>query len=170
MNICPFCERNNHDDAGVCSHCGRGLSRLTGLSTLLIDDKTAMGGLSDRGSDRFAPNMSVLLRFREVRDLVTLPLVRETILGRVSPSSASQQPDIDLSYFKAYECGVSSRHVTLKRADQYLMLTDLGSTNGTYRNGERLLPYQSAIIHSGDEVRLGSLVMTFYFQETIPTH
>ncbi len=168
MNICPFCETNNRDDASVCHHCGRGLARLDGLSTLLVNDKTVLSGISELGSNWFGPNMAVMLRVREATNLITLPLQAETSLGRVSPNRANQQPDVDLTYFHAYDHGVSSRHATLKRQDQHLLLTDLGSTNGSFRNGERLLPYQPTITHSGDEVRLGNLVMLLYFQETTP--
>ena len=165
MNICPFCERNNHDDVNVCRNCGRSLARFTGMSTLLVDDAGAIGGFSAPGSDYFGPKMSIILKLRNAQELITLPIENETTLGRVSPARTAHQPDVDLSYFKAYENGVSSRHARLEREAHHLILTDLGSTNGTFRNGQRLLPYQPAIIRSGDEIRLANLTVLLYFQE-----
>lgn len=36
-------------------------------------------------------------------------------------------------------------------------MTDLNSTNGTFKNGMRLLPNTSELLEPGDEIRLGKL-------------
>jgi pSer/pThr/pTyr-binding forkhead associated (FHA) protein len=55
---------------------------------------------------------------------------------------------------------ISRRHARLYRATDGVWLEDLGSTNGTYINGDRLtVPYR---LRDGDEVQLGNSVATFH--------
>jgi len=63
------------------------------------------------------------------------------------------------------ECGVvladsnvSRRHAELRRAGDSVVLTDLGSTNGTRVNGA---PIRERILVSGDEVSVGSTRLIF---------
>jgi hypothetical protein len=63
------------------------------------------------------------------------------------------------------ECGVvladsnvSRRHAELRRAGDNVVLTDLGSTNGTRVNGA---PVRERILVSGDEVSVGSTRLIF---------
>jgi hypothetical protein len=55
---------------------------------------------------------------------------------------------------------ISRRHARLYRGSDGVWLEDLGSTNGTYINGDRLtVPYR---LRDGDEVQLGNSVATFH--------
>jgi hypothetical protein len=63
------------------------------------------------------------------------------------------------------ECGivlqdsnVSRRHAELRRDGEGVVLTDLGSTNGTRVNGT---PVREQILHHGDEVNVGSTRLIF---------
>jgi len=63
------------------------------------------------------------------------------------------------------ECGVvladsnvSRRHAELRRAGDSVVLTDLGSTNGTRVNGA---PIRERVLVSGDEVSVGSTRLIF---------
>jgi pSer/pThr/pTyr-binding forkhead associated (FHA) protein len=63
------------------------------------------------------------------------------------------------------ECGivladsnVSRRHAEFRRAGDTVVLTDLGSTNGTRVNGA---PIRERILASGDEVSVGSTKLIF---------
>jgi hypothetical protein len=63
------------------------------------------------------------------------------------------------------ECGVvladsnvSRRHAELRRAGDSVVLTDLGSTNGTRVNGA---PIRERVLVSGDEVSVGSTKLIF---------
>ena len=48
---------------------------------------------------------------------------------------------------------LSRRHARLTIHDDHLLLEDLGSSNGTFVNGKRVL--SQAALASGDEIRLG---------------
>ena len=87
----------------------------------------------------------------------------DTIIGRTGhPSEA--QPDVNLDQFDAQEEGVSRRHIRLRRADTLVFVTDLGSTNGTQLNGERLKPDVEYPLRDGDQLKLGNLKVTVLFR------
>lgn len=52
---------------------------------------------------------------------------------------------------------ISRRHVKFARDGNKIYMTDLNSTNGTFKNGLRLLPNTSEALEPGDEIRLGKL-------------
>ena len=92
-----------------------------------------------------------------------LPPAKHTlVLGRANADAAADL-DIDLSPYQAYRLGVSRKHAHMVRFQESLLITDLGSANGTFVNGQRLEPHQRRILHDGDEVCLGQLVARVYF-------
>ena len=52
---------------------------------------------------------------------------------------------------------VSRLHARISRDGNRFFITDLNSTNGTFRNGMRLEPNASEIIEPGDEIGIGKL-------------
>ena len=52
---------------------------------------------------------------------------------------------------------VSRIHARFDREGDKVLLTDMNSTNGTYRNGLRMQPQETVEIESGDEIRFGNL-------------
>lgn len=64
--------------------------------------------------------------------------------------------NLDLTPF-AHNSGVSRRHVKLEPHPDGVLITDLGSTNGTRVNNRILSPNLPQTLQSGDLVRLGSL-------------
>lgn len=55
------------------------------------------------------------------------------------------------------EKSISRMHAKFSRTGSNVYITDLNSTNGTFRNGMRLTPNASELIEPGDEIRLGKL-------------
>ena len=51
---------------------------------------------------------------------------------------------------------ISRHHARLLRRGNQLVLEDLGATNGTFVNGDRVLPGSDVRISDGDNVRLGA--------------
>lgn len=64
-----------------------------------------------------------------------------------------RHPQADLRFAPAGELTISSRHAALVRRDALYVLRDLGSTNGTYVNGERL--ESERVLGEGDVIQLG---------------
>ena len=54
----------------------------------------------------------------------------------------------------------SSRHAQITRQGRTVVIEDLGSTNGTYLNGEALGGPQP--LHDGDRIRIGDSEFTYY--------
>ena len=78
------------------------------------------------------------------------------ILGR-GDAASGYTPEVDLAPFDAFSKGVSRKHIRIKRKDMLFFVTDLGGTNGTDLNGQRLLPNTERMLRSEDELKLGQL-------------
>jgi hypothetical protein len=89
----------------------------------------------------------------------------EIILGREGGGKPGQTV-LDLTSFEGDAKGVSRTHAALQRLKNNLYIVDLGSSNGTYVNGQRLSSHQPSILIEGDEIRLGNLVATISFKPT----
>lgn len=70
-----------------------------------------------------------------------------TIVGRLPESGLRIEDD-----------SVSSQHAEISFSDGEFSVRDLGSTNGTFLNGEKI---EEASLGRGDEVRFGSIVCIF---------
>lgn len=55
------------------------------------------------------------------------------------------------------DCSVSRIHAKFDRQGDKILLTDMNSTNGTYKNGLRMQPQETVEIEPGDEIRFGNL-------------
>jgi hypothetical protein len=112
----------------------------------------------------FGSPHTVLLVFADNSQALQFEVVKQVILGRRAESG--QQPDIDLAPFGAFPAGVSRLHAELRReADGVFYLQDLGSTNGTFLDEERLDKGVARLLKNGDFLRLGFLQAWIYFQE-----
>jgi hypothetical protein len=141
MITCPACHHQEILGALFCSECGFILDNEPGepaaegpISLLLIEHDQE-------------------IELREVESLT---------LGRVDQGQ-SIIPDIDLSAYKAFEKGVSRLHATIKTGGE-LTITDLGSSNGTYINGERLEAYIPHPFRPEDILTLGKIDMRVIFK------
>jgi len=84
----------------------------------------------------------VLAIFRPGGERALAPVVSDiTVIGR------SVECDLRIAILD-----VSRRHCRLIRDDCSLEVEDLGSTNGTYLNGERV---QEAMVSAGDVIQIG---------------
>src|SRR5688572_9701497 len=61
------------------------------------------------------------------------------------------------------EQAISHEHARLEMAGGRCTIQDLGSTNGTYVNGQRIV--QSIVLTGGDTIRAGSTTFTFVTRE-----
>jgi serine/threonine protein kinase len=92
---------------------------------------------------------------------ITLPLRAEITIGRADPQGG-EVPDVDLEPHGGRMAGVSRRHARLLYSSAGWVLEDLHSTNGTFVNGEPVLPGQPVALKSGDQVRFGQLLLSFF--------
>ena len=59
------------------------------------------------------------------------------------------------------DLSVSRMHARITREQEDMYLEDLNSTNGTYKNGLRLNPYERRALDEGDEIKCGRCTMVF---------
>jgi pSer/pThr/pTyr-binding forkhead associated (FHA) protein len=62
-----------------------------------------------------------------------------------------------LTAFEAYAQGVSRLHASIKIINESVVIMDLGSSNGTRINGQKIVPHIEYPINHGDVIALGRL-------------
>lgn len=59
------------------------------------------------------------------------------------------------------DASVSRIHARIIREKGDVYLEDLNSTNGTFKNGLRMQPYEKRKLDEGDEIKCGTVILTF---------
>ena len=86
----------------------------------------------------------------------------ETTIGRADPVTGIL-PDIDLTSVDANR-SVSRRHAKIIcSGNQYFMLEEVGTVNGTYVNDQRIPTGTPVMIHNGDGIKIGLIAMKAVF-------
>ena len=88
--------------------------------------------------------------------LVTVPPTSELIFGRFEANDTGPLC-LNLIPFKGSEAGVSRRHAKIKHDQSGWWLEDMGSSNGTWVNGERLLSLKPCRLQPNNQVMLAQL-------------
>jgi pSer/pThr/pTyr-binding forkhead associated (FHA) protein len=85
----------------------------------------------------------------------------EIILGRGKDASLSL-PDFDPLVGEDVPL-VSRRHALIRRTGWGITVQDLGSTNGTWLNGDPLTSGQTYMLRNGDQLKLAEQLLFVYF-------
>ncbi len=159
MNACPVCGADLRPELRFCEHCDKPTGTLPKLRVLQASEANA-----DTQPTTAVHTNSVLIFDidSQARSLVTFPLASRVVVGRADEDHPTHV-DIDLSPYEAWKQGVSRRHACFLWHEQTLLLTDLGSTNGTYLNLARLRPDFQYVVEYGDEVRFAHLAVRVYY-------
>jgi len=167
MKICLYCAHKNREGLMFCEECGQNLYGNPVNATLptkhLEDIAPELSAKATWGTARFGQQSAVVIHIRDATEPIVLAPAKRTLLGRWDTSS-TQKPDIDLTPYGALEKGVSRLHAAIERSEDTLTLVDMGSSNGTHLNGQKLVPEQPRVLRDGDEIRLGKLVAHIYFK------
>lgn len=161
MIACSNCKHANMDGALFCAECGAQLTGKGMLTTQNISTKDfqKIGGDASK-NDQYQPfngqDAWGSLHLLDTGQVIPLSVKNEFTLGRVSEGQPIM-PDIDLSQYQAYAAGVSRLHAVIKRDSDCMIYMDLGSANGSFINGKRLLPNDEQTLKHGDIVALGKL-------------
>ncbi len=157
---CPNCQQCYRPGEFACNRCGKLFA--DGLKTTRMDDEPS----------KAPPKAPIGAAFAEVQQpivfeidggTISLPIATSIIVGRTSEITSDTRPDVCLNAFRAGERGVSRQHVLITRDRDLVHVCDLGSTNGTYLNGRRLIDKQRRLLRSGDELMLGRLRLQVRF-------
>lgn len=164
MIFCPNCHNQEPSGALFCAECGTRLVVAEAPTTSHIErNQTGILILQSRqpgppptgpvASDSSA-DATVSLHLIESGMILHLTGQTEFTMGRVAEGQPIL-PDVDLSPYEGYSHGVSRLHAAVKLNDQRVFITDLGSSNGTRLNGQKLQPNVDYPLSHGDVVALG---------------
>lgn len=160
MIICPNCKSQQIDGAIFCSECGTQLVQSDSAQTQKFETDSPELRSAVMYVDEVSKQGStwITLHLLETGDILPISERNEFTLGRLSENQPIE-PDIDLTPFKAFDNGVSRLHAVIRKSDGNVVLVDLGSSNGTYVNGLRIMPNIEQPLRHGDIVALGKLKM-----------
>lgn len=94
--------------------------------------------------------------------LVRVNVIQPIVFGRNFAKDSMYEGQVDLAALEAHYLGVSRRHARLDKRDDKFFLTDLGSSNGTLINNERLQPNKPYLLLNGARIQLGRLKMLLF--------
>lgn len=163
---CHNCGKKNRINEVFCYSCGQLLdSPLSiALETRQFADATDQLFTDEYFGDESI--MALIVRDTQVNFEMRPQLRRhEMVVGR-SSNAGTMSPDVDLTDADGAMLGVSRLHLAVRYepGDNAIQVNDLGSANGTFINGQRLHPKEVRILRSGDELRLGRLVLRVRYQ------
>ncbi len=165
MILCPNCQHKELPGALFCSECGTQLVSLDILNTKTIQ-KTPSDTLEAplptipevvaKKTSAKINEVSISLHIVDSGQIIHLADRKEFTLGRTVEGQPIL-PDVDLSPFDAFTLGVSRLHAALRIINGEVVLTDLGSSNGTRVNGQKIVPHVDYPLNHGDIITLGKL-------------
>ena len=163
--FCSICKLANDVSATVCQHCGAPFNpnlrdapttqRTNGSFELTEELRDQVVGAYT------PPPVGLALFLLNSGDPIALSRDAEFVLGRGTGSKT--EPIIDLTTFDGFAAGVSRRHAMVQAVANKYVLIDLNSSNGTWVNGERLLPTKPHDLPSGGVIQLGRLKLVVVY-------
>jgi hypothetical protein len=167
--FCPVCKNKNPREAPTCRTCGAALESFL-LDSVIITRNTAtetpaqeIDGLLL--SEAFLPAEGIAIYVSDTVRPALISLDREVIIGRnVQPTS---EAFLDLTNLGGYLLGLSRRHARIRRYASGYEIIDLGSTNGTWLNDERLVAHQPYPLTSGSRLRLARMRLFVLYRSPV---
>ncbi len=163
INQSTFDEMLRHN-AEIAVRMLRKLSRRLRETTKLLEQSTgAAPALDESSSDIFSKVSERHDIFRLVSaggEEFFLNRDGETTVGRVDPVTGIK-PDVDLANLDTQR-SVSRRHSKIVReGGEFRVVEEIGTMNGTFVNGARIVTGQPVTIKDGDRTRFGLVDLTF---------
>jgi len=183
MQQCSNCGHQNRAGVVFCENCGASLIGKVPLDTRSLEgsasaekakaglDASVLTDVKIQGISLFREGDVLQLEVESGPEPIQFKPTAETIFGRRDPATGAM-PDVDLTPFAGYRMGVSRRHAAIRLGENNTLdIWDLGSSNGTYLNGQRLGAHRPYRLHDGDELRLGQMMIRVFFRsgEKLPT-
>ena len=164
VKICNLCGQHNPPDELFCVDCGTSLADVSVVDPSLIQsaeepDDAAVERVDAQTHGQSRQNQTPAASASTVRDIdpvqaapcaLRFPWGRVPVAGQLGVGRESEFSPISgqLDSFTT----VSRRHAVVGSAQGQWTVRDLGSTNGTYLNGERLAEGETRAISNGDQV------------------
>ena len=95
-------------------------------------------------------------------DIIRAPISETLLFGRWDDNH-QVYPEVDLSKYQGQKMGVSRKHALMIARDNRVTIEDLGSSNGTYINGQQLQIRRPYRVREGDILQFGNLKVQVHF-------
>ncbi len=171
MINCPECSHQELDGTIFCSNCGAPLlgdeSGSNRTVTLPFSDSPASPTAPPLVGKRSGPAaQTAIIRFVIPASgrQITLEATDQLPIGRSDPKRDAY-PDLDLTIDGGAEAGISRLHAVILSTAQGVALMDLNSVNGTQINNCRIPPHLPFALNSGDELKLGTMLIHVFFED-----
>jgi len=160
MIICQNCKSQEPDGTIFCSECGTQLTEVNSAQTQKFTPSTKELNDAQAYAKEIPGKGGTWISLHLLESGQILPFSEQTefTLGRLSDNQPIE-PDVDLSPYKAFDNGVSRLHAVIRHSEGNVVLVDLGSSNGSYINGIRIMPNIEHPLRHGDIMALGKLKM-----------
>jgi FHA domain len=163
---CYNCAKPYQPGALVCTGCGVVLDIrpdvVVPVDTKDLTAELAKAAAKSPGKFGIAPFLPMTIAFEIEGVNILVPFAEAVIIGRLSNTSTSEAM-LDLKAFGAFEKGVSRRHLRIRRRGTLVYVADIGSANGTWLNGQRLIFNGERLLRHDDEVKLSHLTLRVKF-------
>jgi hypothetical protein len=168
--VCPNCQTENSPSEQFCNKCGLWIQDVETSKTIFEKTGNVLRAnirqiLHDLDKPEHPPDLKdgqVGLAIAGDESVLVIDFTGPIILGRDTGQTAFEHPIIDFNDYRGYKMGVSRKHALISSRGGIFTLTDLGSSNGTFLNGQQIQPNTPIPITNGDHIALGKLEMFFY--------
>ncbi|MEO1439611.1 MAG: FHA domain-containing protein [Chloroflexota bacterium] len=125
----------------------------------LPDDNTGSLG----GTSQFKEGSVLYFSIERVNSPVARYVrINPFVIGREETAKLNNE-DLNLTPYNAVDRGVSRRHAQVFYLNGKVYIEDMGSSNGTYLNGDELEPGKPQQLSDGDEIMLGRMLVWVNF-------
>lgn len=164
--FCPVCKNINKPEAAVCRHCGAALHTESKIAVTTRNTEIKIN-YSEKPEElhideSIIPSNGIAVYFEGTTKPVEIITDKEFIVGR--RIAESPESFLDLADFDGYKMGLSRRHAMIRRTESGYEIIDLSSTNGTWLNDERLVPYITHPLASGSRLRLSRIRLVVFYR------
>ncbi len=162
--VCPHCQAPVRPGELICRNCNQALvGPIPSAATRALQkaEETFENGRPRIGSALHQRLQRVTLMIDGKQ--APLPSGQKLIIGRLDPNVPASMPDIDLTPYKAIELGVSRQHIEITWKNDLIYVADVGSTNGTLLNGQRLIAGIERILRDHDVLMIGHMEVRVHF-------
>lgn len=170
MVSCPNCKKQLLEGSFFCPECGAQLVPVDRLATQSIRRESTdrlhtspIHPYPEQGADQdlaIGSDLAITLNLVDTGQVIHLQGQSQYLLGRAA-EGLIPCPDIDLTPYEAFSQGVSRQHALLKITGPRVYIMDLGSSNGTRINGQKINPRVEFPVNHGDVIALGKLKIQF---------
>jgi hypothetical protein len=151
--FCPVCHLGIDANSIVCRHCG---------TTLDLTPPGKVGNVKDFAAGLASPATGVAIYPFGTSTPIAVANDKEFILGR--EAGEGSEKIVDLTNRDGFAMGVSRRHAMIRAVENGYVLIDLNSSNGTWLNGQILIPTIVNELPNASNIQLGYLKLVVIYQ------